>query len=117
VLPVDIVHRTQDHTLVITWEDSSTSEYPVAYLRGWCPCAECQGHSNIIKYRPAPRDTSLIEVWEVGAYAIGLRFSDGHDKGIFRWTWLRDIRHEAVPTGPKTSRFVAGHYVADEDLH
>lgn len=117
VLPVDIVHRTLDRTLVITWEDASRSEFPIRYLRGWCPCAECQGHSNIVTYQSAPDDTLLEEMWEVGAYAIALRFSDGHDKGIYRWTWLRDIRVEAAPAGPKTSRFVAGRYISDTELH
>ena len=115
--PVDIVHRTRDRALVITWEDASQSEYPASYLRAWCPCAECQGHSNIIQHRPAPTDTRIEAMWEVGAYAIGLRFSDGHDKRIFRWTWLRDIRFAAPPAGPKTGRFIAGQYVADADVH
>ena len=27
----------------------------------------------------------------VGNYAIRIRFSDGHDTGIFSWTYLRSI--------------------------
>ena len=117
VRPIDIVHHTNTRSLVITWEDSSRSEYTASYLRGWCPCAECQGHSNLVRYHPTSDNVSIAEMWEVGAYAVGLKFSDGHDKGIFRWTWLRDIRHEAAPEGPKTGRFVAGLYVSDAEVH
>lgn len=37
----------------------------------------------------------------VGNYAIRIRFSDGHDTGIFSWTYLRSIDPGAGP--PRTA--------------
>ena len=114
---MDILHDTGARTVTVTWDDGERSVYPVAYLRGWCPCATCQGHSNVVKYQPAADTTALEEMWEIGAYAVGLRFSDGHDKGIFHWRWLRAISPGTPPQGLKTGRFVGGQYVDDERLH
>lgn len=97
--------------MVITWADDTVSVYPVAYLRAWCPCAECQGHSGVTRYREVDGiDGASLEMWEVGAYALGLRFSDRHDKGIFRWDYLRALAPERPPAGLKRGRFVAGRY-------
>lgn len=108
--PVDIVHDTKARTLSVTWQDERVSVLPVDYLRGWCPCAECQGHSNTIRYRPPSDALTIEDIWEVGAYAVGIRFSDGHDKGIYQWRWLRAIRPDAAPSGLKRGRFVGGRY-------
>ena len=37
----------------------------------------------------------------VGNYAIKIRFSDGHDTGLYSWTYLREIDPNAQP-GPET---------------
>ena len=79
--PMDILHDTGARTVTVTWDDGERSVYPVAYLRGWCPCATCQGHSNVVKYQPAA-DTPSRRCGRSGR-TPGLRFSDGHDKGIF----------------------------------
>ena len=40
----------------------------------------------------------------------GLRFTDGHDSGIYTWSWLRRIALETPPLGEKRGRFVAGRF-------
>lgn len=111
--PADVVLDTAANTLTITWTDGRASAYPVAYLRAWCPCAGCQGHSDTIVHRPAAAgsEVAIADMWEVGAYAVGFRFSDGHDDGIYTWKWLKAISHESKPEGPKTGRFVGGRYL------
>ena len=111
MVPVDVAHAPAANTLTITWEDGQVSTYPVPVLRGWCPCANCQGHSSTTAYREAPGDVGIEAMWEVGAYAVQIRFSDGHDTGIFRWSYLWSIADEHPPLGPKRGRFVAGSYL------
>jgi len=72
----------------ITWDDGHLSEYPFAYLRGWCPCAGCQGHGNEPRHVPAS-NSDLIRVGVVGNYALGLAWGDGHDTGIYSYRYLR----------------------------
>ncbi|PRP94164.1 hypothetical protein ENSA5_41190 [Enhygromyxa salina] len=108
--PSDVAHDPRENTLTITWPDGFASTYPVPYLRAWCPCAGCQGHSSRIAHRPAPDSTTISSLWEVGAYALGLRFGDGHDDGIYTWSWLRTIAFESPPVGRKLGAFDGGVY-------
>jgi DUF971 family protein len=49
----------------------------------------------------------------MGSYAIGIRFSDGHDSGIYTWTWLREIATENPPQGFKRGVFRGGRFTDD----
>ena len=104
--PIDVVHIRDENLLAITWDDGKFSRLPIWYLRGWCSCAACQGHQQRVVYHPADESTHLAEMWEVGAYALGMRFSDGHDTGIYRWAWLRILSPEIAPRGLK----LGGHF-------
>ena len=109
--PVDVVHTKGARTLTITWDDGATSTLPIHYLRGWCPCAGCQGHGSTIRFHDHPEDTGIDLMAESGAYALHIRFSDGHDSGIFTWQWLRTIAPETPPQGLKRGMFRGGHFV------
>ncbi len=88
--PVE-VHRLADEGKVrITWSDGHLSEYPFAYLRGWCPCAACQGHGSDRRYVHAG-NTELTQIGVVGKYALSLGWGDGHDTGIYSYRYLREL--------------------------
>jgi len=110
VAPVDIAHASLRNLLIVTWEDGLVSELPVRYLRGWCPCAQCQGHGIEIRYVEPAADVSIEDLFEMGAYALGIRFSDGHDSGIYSWSWLRRIAPETAPCGIKRGFFRGDTY-------
>jgi DUF971 family protein len=113
--PVDVAHSRSKAQLVIEWDDGVVSSLPTAYLRGWCPCAACQGHGTVVEFHP-PADPQIgIEgMAEAGAYALHLRFSDGHDSGIYTWVWLRQLAPQSPPEGYKKGRFVAGGFEGTE---
>lgn len=108
--PVDIAHSPERNTLEVTWEDGLRSLLPVPYLRGWCPCAQCQGHGDVVRFHEVPATISIAEIHEMGAYAIAIRFSDGHDAGIFSWQWLRALAPETEPVGLKRGSFTRGRF-------
>jgi len=39
----------------------------------------------------APADLRILALALVGSYAVNIAFSDGHDRGIYPWAWLRAI--------------------------
>jgi DUF971 family protein len=108
--PSDVAFNPRDHTLTITWPDGFASVYPVEYLRGWCPCAGCQGHSTRVAWHPPAPETRIAKLREVGAYALGIEFGDGHDDGIYTWEWLRTIAYESPPVGRKLGVYDSGVY-------
>ena len=74
--------------LVVEWPDGHGSPYPLPYLRGWCPCAACQGHSVEHVFRPHSA-TRIVGMQTVGNYAVAMAFDDGHGTGIYTFDWLR----------------------------
>lgn len=75
--------------LVLRWEDDHTGAFAYSLLRGFCPCAACQGHhAAAIVFRPAGSPT-LERVEPVGSYALSLAFADGHGTGIYSFDLLR----------------------------
>jgi DUF971 family protein len=93
----------KDTALTIHWSDGRVSIYPIVYLRKLSPSAEAKElreemARNPLTVLPAsagqgggtgPLTAEGIE--RVGNYAIRLRFSDGHDTGIYSWRYLRQI--------------------------
>lgn len=76
--------------LTIEWADGLRSELPHRLLRGYCPCAGCQGHGGGIRYLTEGSD-ELTVVEAVGAYALGLAWADGHASGIYTFAYLRRL--------------------------
>jgi DUF971 family protein len=109
--PEEVVHDRGRNVLEIRWEDGTLSVLPASYLRGWCPCAVCQGHGTVVRHHPPTAPVAIDGLHEIGAYAIAIRFSDGHDCGIYAWTHLRSIAPESPPVGLKRGAFTPQGYV------
>lgn len=78
----------------IDWADGHRSIYPHVILRGYCPCAGCQGHTGDIRFvQPTDPQQELDEIQVVGGYAISLSWFDGHASGIYSFKYLRALCH------------------------
>ncbi|MCH2110437.1 MAG: DUF971 domain-containing protein [Polyangiaceae bacterium] len=71
----------------ISWPNGEEHRISNAILRGYCPCAGCQGHGGTISYQ-AGHDSSLIGIEAVGNYALQLTWGDRHDTGIYTFEYL-----------------------------
>ncbi len=89
-IPVEINHRKEKGVVRVTWEDGHVGEYECEYLRGYCPCALCQGHGAKIKFIEVP-DAKLAEISAVGNYAIQFTWQDGHNTGIYTFDYLKSL--------------------------
>ncbi len=88
--PVEVRRLAEEGLLRITWDDDHVSDYPLAYLRGWCPCATCQGHGNERRYVHAA-NVAVAAIGVVGKYALNVTWGDGHDTGIYSYRYLREL--------------------------
>ena len=80
----------KSQSLTISWEDQHESHYPWWYLRGFCPCAACQGHGGAYEYVTTDAN-ELGDVREVGNYAVNITWVGGHDTGIYPFELLRRL--------------------------
>ena len=88
IYPVEVKLIAAERRLHITWSNDHVSPFSLSYLRGWCPCAVCQGHfQEEWKYQDVP-EVALTDVKPVGNYGMKLFWSDGHDTGIYQFDVL-----------------------------
>lgn len=86
--------------MTIEWSDAASTKHPHLVLRGLCPCAHCQGHQGGVRWvSEVNADSRLMmelrEVTQVGNYALGLSWADGHSGGIYTFESLRKMAHLA----------------------
>src|SRR5690606_33847391 len=74
----------------VGWNDDSRSRLPNSVLRGYCPCAGCQGHGGPVTYQAGHND-ELREIELVGNYAVRLVWGDGHGAGLYTFDYLRKL--------------------------
>lgn len=83
--------RQASRVMEISWEDGTRSDLPFALLRGRCRCAECESTARRGRPLAAHDEVTVVAVRPVGAYAVQVVFSDGHDRGIFPFVYLREL--------------------------
>ena len=99
--PKSITLSQEPKGIVIEWtDDQHKSTYPFNLLRKACPCAVCKGERTPLDPGPmalpafpnlAPDAFLAKEMFKVGRYAIGFKWGDGHDTGIYTFDYLRKI--------------------------
>ena len=90
--PVNITNQTVSARLGIEWDDGVRQNLSYRFLRSRCQCADCKTwrkkeQTELI----VADDIRLTEVRLVGQYGMQLIFSDGHDRGIYPWPYLREL--------------------------
>ncbi|MCA9320111.1 MAG: DUF971 domain-containing protein [Planctomycetes bacterium] len=92
LIPVGL-SKIDDGRIAITWKDGATLEYAVDRLRAKCPCANCVDEwTGVVKINyDDVRGTGFKSITPVGSYAFTIRFSDGHDTGIYTFQRLRQL--------------------------
>ena len=93
-------------SLTLTWSDGTEVEYRHALLRGFCPCAHCQGHQGPVRWAATAtdEDLALLELEEVGNYALRLMWADGHSTGLYTFAFLRRLALLAAPSRADLAR-------------
>jgi len=81
--------------LAIKWHDGAESFIALETLRRACPCAGCQGETDImgnLYKNPEQKLTAaafqLVRLIRVGGYAIQPVWADGHNTGIYSFEYL-----------------------------
>ena len=103
--PVRVRAPRGARTFEIHWADGYVGKISHQLLRGYCPCAGCQGHSGKIKFVDGG-DLELESITPVGNYALQLTWGDRHDSGIYSHRYLRSLSElaEKLLTAPETER-------------
>ncbi|MEY2621712.1 MAG: hypothetical protein RIT26_1532 [Pseudomonadota bacterium] len=87
--PQDLTVHQASKVLEILFANGESYRIPFELMRVFSPSAEVQGHGPGQEVlQTGKRGVGLLDVEPVGNYGIKPTFSDGHDSGIFSWTYL-----------------------------
>lgn len=87
--PTAIDANRAEKTLTVTFQSGETFTWPAEFLRVLSPSAEVQGHSaDQRKTIGGKKTVGIVDVEQVGNYAIKITFDDLHDTGIYTWDLL-----------------------------
>lgn len=93
IQPVQIIEES-DSEVSIKWSDDTETRYSAVQLRRSCPCAGCinewTGEKMLVDAN-IPDDLTFTNIGIVGRYALNFNFSDGHDTGIYSFTFLKAL--------------------------
>jgi len=92
VWPTELVVNRAERVLRVTFDDGKSFSLPAEYLRTQSPSAEVQGHSESQRQTVGGKQmVAIAGIEQVGNYAVKLLFDDGHDTGLFSWSYLHEL--------------------------
>jgi ATP-binding protein involved in chromosome partitioning len=103
VPPQSVLRDHQAKRLRIAWHDGLEVAVPYRVVRAACGCARCVDEATgqrLVFLDDIDPNVIAEELQAVGAYAIRILWSDGHNTGLYTWPQLRALSEDAAsPTG------------------
>ena len=78
----------------VVWDDGHESYYNSHYLRCHCGCAHCideRTGRKVLVDDKVPASVRIEEMHPVGNYGVSVKWTDGHDTGIYTFAKLRSL--------------------------
>ncbi len=89
IKPPELEVSPERDSLGVVFATRDVYELSAEFLRVMSSSAEVQGHSKEQRVTvPNKRSVKIKELRPVGNYAVRIVFDDGHDTGLFNWTYL-----------------------------
>ena len=90
--PTALTVHSQSRILEIAFSDGAAFKIPFELMRVYSPSAEVAGHGPGQEVlQTGQREVTITNVASIGNYAIQPQFSDGHESGIFSWSYLYEL--------------------------
>ena len=92
-IPTDIKLHQASHILEVQFDDGANFQLPCEYLRVFSPSGEVRarrGESGSILVS-GKQGVNIIDIQMKGVYAIKLFFNDGHNSGLYDWSYLYEL--------------------------
>jgi DUF971 family protein len=93
--PIEVVLRDNRRTLELHWADGYCGRISAALLRSSCRCASCEHKRRSGGEVVVPGSIALADARPFGVAALQPVFSDGHQRGLFPWAYLRELSETA----------------------
>ncbi|QEA14060.1 gamma-butyrobetaine hydroxylase-like domain-containing protein [Comamonas flocculans] len=94
-VPLSITVHQRSRVLEISFSSGEHFHIPFELMRVYSPSAEVTGHGPGQEVlQTGKREVTVNGIEPMGNYAIRPIFSDGHDSGLFTWSYLYKLGRE-----------------------
>jgi len=88
-------YHSVSKNLDVFFDDDSQATFSCEFLRVHSPSAEVQGHgSGPMKLVLNKQAVGIKNIVPVGHYALRLDFDDGHNSGLFSWSYFEKLQQQ-----------------------
>lgn len=88
--PIEIKVHVEQKEVAFIWENQHIQILTHQHLRESCQCAFCKTKRFTQQAVNQDTEISITAIYDQG-YGVQICFSDGHDKGIFPWQYLKQL--------------------------
>ncbi|HEF4759566.1 TPA: DUF971 domain-containing protein [Pseudomonas putida] len=88
--PVAVGNSRSQRQLRLQWPDGREQVLGHAELRRQCPCSQCRAFRLRGMVPMVDERVQVIELNPQG-YGVQMVFSDGHERGIYPWTYIAEL--------------------------
>ncbi len=89
--PLSIENAVRDQCMILQWDARDAQRIGYQQLRAACPCAKCRAGRMQGRIALVDAGVQLVGMQDM-VYGLQLVFSDGHDRGIYPWAYLRELK-------------------------
>ena len=88
-IPTEIIINQKKSCLEFSFSENCTRSLSFEFLRVHSPSAEVVGHGKGQEVvQVGKKNVKISAIEPIGNYGLKPSFSDGHDTGIYSWTYL-----------------------------
>ncbi|MBV1930521.1 MAG: DUF971 domain-containing protein [Porticoccaceae bacterium] len=90
--PEKIKLHKHDGNLELTYADGNQVTFSAEFLRIHSPSAEVRGHGpgeEVLQH--SKKNVKIVSLQATGHYALLIEFDDGHNTGIYSWSYLQEL--------------------------
>ena len=98
--------QVKDGKIQFAWADGRKAEFDLKFFRDECQCANCKRETILdTTFQPqrvsieTPEMFKVAAIAPVGDYAIQIRWKDGHDTGIYSWSYIDQLLSDQSTQG------------------
>ena len=90
--PIELRLKRSEAVLRTAFDDGISYDLSAEYLRVMTPSAADRGHgAGQGRTVDGKRGVGIADLSPVGAYAVRIKFTDGHDTGLYTWDELHRL--------------------------
>ena len=88
---VSVEIADEGRALVVLWNEGRRRSLSAEFL--WAQCPSAAGRVRRLRggHRSPPAALAIVRAAVIGTYGVNIAFSDGHNRGIYPWSYLAEL--------------------------